>query len=155
MWISRGDFPAKRAVRRPMPLLLGWQLGGSPYIIPDDRKARPVRRPAGSARIRRAPMGFQDVAAYRGKVDFGILTIREDEYKAVLRHLSGRITLRGEGFYEYARLGLDTEGDCGVAVARSLEQGHGSSHDRARDLIADLDPRWILLVGIAGGMVAD
>jgi nucleoside phosphorylase len=91
----------------------------------------------------------------RGSVDFGILTVRADEYTAVLGHLPRRETVQGRAFYEFSRVSTAGGGQAGVAVARCLEQGQGAAHDAARDLIDDLDPRWILLVGIAGGVPDD
>jgi nucleoside phosphorylase len=91
----------------------------------------------------------------RGKVDFGILTIRDDEYTAVLNQLPGREAVRGRIFYEYSRFGVRGGTQCGVAVTRCLEQGHGAAHDTAREMIEELDPGWLLLVGIAGGVPDD
>src|SRR6185436_16020269 len=42
-----------------------------------------------------------------------------------------------------------------VAVLRLVEQGHGEAQDAARDLIDDLAPSLILVVGIAGGLPSD
>jgi nucleoside phosphorylase len=41
-----------------------------------------------------------------------------------------------------------------IAIIRSVEQGEGHGQDVARDIIEDLDPQWLLLVGIAGGVPA-
>ena len=90
-----------------------------------------------------------------GSVDFGILTIRTDEYTAVLRHFPDRETAKGHAYYECSRVPTDDGREVSVAVARCLEQGHGPAHEAARDLIDDLAPAWILLVGIAGGIADD
>jgi len=42
-----------------------------------------------------------------------------------------------------------------IAVLRSTEQGQGEAQDAARDLIEDLAPRLVLVVGIAGGRPSD
>jgi nucleoside phosphorylase len=91
----------------------------------------------------------------KGGVDFAIITIRSDEYKCVLDHIPNRETLHGKQYYAYSRVQTKTGDDVGVAVVRSLAQGHGSAHDITRDIIDDLDPAWILLVGIAGGLPSD
>lgn len=39
-----------------------------------------------------------------------------------------------------------------IAIVRDIEQGTGEAHEAARDLIADLHPQLILVVGIAGGV---
>jgi nucleoside phosphorylase len=43
----------------------------------------------------------------------------------------------------------------GVVIVRCLEQGQSSAQQIAHDLIEELDPRWLLLVGIAGGVPAE
>ncbi len=91
----------------------------------------------------------------KGTVDFGILTIRADEYTAVLRHFPNRETVKGHAYYECSGVHTDDGREACVAVARCLEQGHGPAHEAARDLIDDLAPAWILLVGIAGGLADD
>ena len=91
----------------------------------------------------------------RGSVDFGILTIRPDEYTAVLDRLRGHETVLGRSFYEFVRIDLDVGGQCGVAVARCPEQGHGSAQNTAHNMLDDLDPACILLVGIAGAVPDD
>jgi nucleoside phosphorylase len=42
-----------------------------------------------------------------------------------------------------------------IAVLRLVEQGQGEAQDAARDLIGDLGPRLVLVVGIAGGRPSD
>ncbi len=91
----------------------------------------------------------------RGSVDFGILTIRPDEYTAVLDRLRGHETVLGRSYYEFARIDLDVGGQCGVAAARCPEQGQGPAQSTAHNMLEDLDPAWILLVGIAGGVPDD
>jgi nucleoside phosphorylase len=95
------------------------------------------------------------VAEVCGSVDFGILTVRADEYTAVLEHFLERETVRGRGYYEFSRVPIVGGRQVGVAVARCIDQGQGPAHDAARDLIDDLNPGWILLVGIAGGVPDD
>ncbi len=42
-----------------------------------------------------------------------------------------------------------------IAVLRQIEQGNGEAQDAARDLLDDLDPSLLLVVGIAGGLPSD
>jgi nucleoside phosphorylase len=42
-----------------------------------------------------------------------------------------------------------------VAVLRQIEQGNGEAQDAARDLIDDLAPKLVLVVGIVGGLPSD
>jgi nucleoside phosphorylase len=90
-------------------------------------------------------------------IDIGILTIREDEFRAVLnvfpddhRIHKGRhreYTLRTANAGEYVRYRL--------AILRQIEQGNGEAQEAARDLCDDLQPSLLLVVGIAGGLPSD
>jgi nucleoside phosphorylase/uncharacterized SAM-dependent methyltransferase len=89
------------------------------------------------------------------KADIAIITIREDEFKAVrerfqttrLQMPSGRTCLIGEittddpYHYHYT-----------IAIARAIGQGNDASQRLAHDIIQDLDPQLLLVVGIAGGI---
>jgi nucleoside phosphorylase len=91
----------------------------------------------------------------KGKVDFAIITIREDEYKAVLKRFPIERIYKGTNrSYSIGRVVLADNHYYLVAVVRSIEQGEGHGQDTARDIIEDLDPQWLLLVGIAGGVPA-
>jgi hypothetical protein len=90
-------------------------------------------------------------------VDIGILTIRDDEFRAVLSAFGD-----GHGIYrgrhrEYtlrtADAGLDDR--YRLAILRQIEQGNGEAQEAARDLIDDLQPSLLLVVGIAGGLPSD
>jgi nucleoside phosphorylase len=88
----------------------------------------------------------------KGFTQIGIIAIREDEFSAVLerfddrRHASGR-----NRFYEHVRVLNKKGNELGIAIGRSPEQGQTSAQAIANDMILDFAPRWILLVGIAGG----
>lgn len=88
----------------------------------------------------------------RGRVDFAILTMREDEYEAVLERLPGRQPVSGRQLYEYAQVTTSTGAQRGVVVARTTEQGQTAAQSVTRDMIEDLDPSWIILTGIAGAV---
>src|SRR5258706_7060134 len=92
----------------------------------------------------------------KGKIDFAVITIREDENKAMLRRLPNKQIYEGSNrSYIISRLPLADNTEYLIAVIRSLEQGEGQAQDVARDAIEDLDPTWLLLVGIAGGVPAN
>ncbi|WP_437974923.1 hypothetical protein WMF11_43100 [Sorangium sp. So ce295] len=98
-----------------------------------------------------------DLADLAGHIDFGILTIREDEFRAVLarfpeRYGDGRA--RGLRVYNLRRLGLGAAGTYTIAILRCIEQGNGEALAAARDLLEDLAPRWLLVIGIAGATPA-
>jgi nucleoside phosphorylase len=90
------------------------------------------------------------------QVDIGILTIREDEFRAVLGMFPGKAgtgTHKGK-HREYAlRHAEVASGErYTIAVLRQVEQGTGEAQNVARDLIDDLGPKLVLVVGIAGGL---
>ncbi len=89
-----------------------------------------------------------------GTIDVGILTIREDEFKAALRRFPKDETVLGARYYNLHSMKTRT-GQAKVAVLRSIEQGNGAAQDAVRDLISDLAPRWIIVAGIAGGIPTD
>ncbi len=92
------------------------------------------------------------------KVDIAIITIRDDEFSAVYdrleEHLSGPPIRGSSSGRTYAILSVPTTTgkSCTVALARSPEQGNDVSQQVASDVIRDLDPQLILVVGIAGGV---
>jgi len=91
-----------------------------------------------------------------GEVDFGIIAIREDEHTAVLQRFPEAIrTVTAHRRYRLRRLRLSPTEAYTVAVVRCAEQGNGEAQAAAYDLIEDLAPSWILVVGIAGGVPAN
>lgn len=88
----------------------------------------------------------------RGKVDFAIITIRPDEFEAVLERFPSEYQVSGQRYYSVGNIDTATGRSYLVAVTRCTFQGVGEAQDVARDIIADLKPRWILVVGIAGGV---
>jgi internalin A len=94
------------------------------------------------------------VSPYRGKVDFGILTIREDENAAVLRRFDKVVTDKQQRVYRIRTLKLPSGGAYTLAVLRCLEQGNTDAQAAANAILEDLAPRFLLVVGIAGGAPA-
>ena len=91
------------------------------------------------------------------RVDIGVLTIRDDEFRAVLKAFPTDPDIHKGRHREYA---LRTA-DAGqgrryrLAILRQIEQGNGEAQEAARDLIDDLQPSLLLVVGIAGGLPSD
>ncbi|MFP2929017.1 hypothetical protein ACLESO_28220 [Pyxidicoccus sp. 3LG] len=91
----------------------------------------------------------------KGKVDCGIITIREDEFEAVLARFPVAERVTGHRQYNLSRVALPGGGSYLVAVLRCIEQGNGEAQTAARDLLEDLAPKWLLVVGIAGGVPSE
>jgi len=94
---------------------------------------------------------------WKGRVDFGIITIREDEFKAVLQRFPEKIETVSYSHrrYRLRRLQLNSSQAYIIAVVRAIEQGNGEAQAAARDLLEDLAPSWLFVVGIGGGIPAN
>lgn len=90
-------------------------------------------------------------------IHVGILTIRDDEFRAVLKAFPDNPQVYKGRHREYALRTADAGGDAiyRVAIMRQVEQGNGEAQEAARDLIDDLQPSLLLVVGIAGGLPSD
>jgi nucleoside phosphorylase len=91
------------------------------------------------------------------KVDIGIVTIRDDEFRAVLAAFPDKAGTAQGASRAYTLRDADAGGGerYRIAVLRLVEQGQGEAQDAARDMIDDLGPRLVLVVGIAGGRPSD
>ncbi|HEY0994278.1 MAG TPA: hypothetical protein VGD80_44790 [Kofleriaceae bacterium] len=113
-------------------------------------------RTATAARPGRSNARAGNAAAPR-RVDIGILTIRDDEFRAVLDAFPAKAGIFKGPHREYTLRHADASGGqrYTLAVLRQIEQGNGEAQSAARDLIQDLAPTLILVVGIAGGLPSD
>jgi nucleoside phosphorylase len=85
-------------------------------------------------------------------IDIGILTMKEEEYEALLDKLEPRETISGANRdYDVASIET-TQGQCRVAITRCALQGNTYAQNAASELLSDLHPRFILVVGIGGGI---
>jgi nucleoside phosphorylase len=93
------------------------------------------------------------------KVDIGILTIRDDEFRAVLDAFpqkAGAGVHKGANRHYILRHAEVATGErYTIAILRQVEQGTGEAQHAARDLIDDLAPKLVLVVGTAGGLPSD
>lgn len=88
-------------------------------------------------------------------VEIGILTIKPEELNAVLAAFPDGRDIYVSANHRHYNLRSAAAGGgrrYRVAIVRHLEQGTGEAHEVARDLIADLNPALLLLVGIAGAV---
>lgn len=90
-------------------------------------------------------------------VDIGILTIRDDEFAAILEAFpESKKVAKGPSQREYSlRTASFESGDYRIAILRQIEQGNGEAQDAARDMIDDWSPRLIVVAGIAGGLPSE
>lgn len=92
-----------------------------------------------------------DSAGAKSRVDIGIITIREDEFRAVLAAFPSTLqTIHGRRMYELRSIERNDGKQSVVAIVRSTEQGNTAAQAVAYDLLDELAPRWVLVVGIAG-----
>jgi len=86
------------------------------------------------------------------RADFAVISIREDEAKAVLKRLGTWRLIRGKN-RRYSLGQIKTEdGSISIAAVRTPEQGQLAAQDTARDAIEDLHPKWLAVVGICGAV---
>jgi nucleoside phosphorylase len=91
-------------------------------------------------------------ASLAGSIDFAIITMREDEFRAVLRYFPPRLECRGRRTYDIAEFEAANGLTYRAALVRTAEQGHLAAQAAASDLIVDLAPAWVVLVGIGGAV---
>lgn len=90
----------------------------------------------------------------RSKVDFAIITVKPEEFGAVLQQFKMSDSVKGTRRYALSTLKTNQDTEYLVALVRSPHQGFSSAQQTAEALITDLDPGWILLAGIGGGVPA-
>lgn len=90
----------------------------------------------------------RNIAQLKGWVDFAIITIREDEFRATLQRFPTEDIIDGQRRYSLSSVMTKSGHKRTVVVVRAPDQGE--ARNTARDLIDDLDPDWLVLVGIAG-----
>jgi nucleoside phosphorylase len=93
-----------------------------------------------------------DLESVKGKIDFGVISIREDEFRAVFDRFTPDHHGMGSQRYSIGTVRTNDGGHYNFAAVRCLEQGQGQAQKVATDLIRDLEPRWLLLVGIGGAV---
>ncbi|MGH9763436.1 MAG: hypothetical protein ACREDR_14695 [Blastocatellia bacterium] len=96
-----------------------------------------------------------DISKLKGKIDFGIITIREDEFAAVLQRFPKHASVTGRRIYAVSWVATNNGDEYSIAMVRCPEPGNGQGQSVASDMIEDLDPQWLVVIGIAGGVPAD
>jgi nucleoside phosphorylase/energy-coupling factor transporter ATP-binding protein EcfA2 len=86
------------------------------------------------------------------RVDIGILTFLDEEFEAVLDRFPTERIVEGRRLYNLSRVPLEGGEAYTVAVVRCLEMGGGEAGEVTRDLIEELSPSWLLVVGVAAAL---
>ncbi len=86
-------------------------------------------------------------------VDYAIITILEEEYKALAQRFNPiRQRCASGNTYAISRVQSLDGKTYDIAIGRCPEQGSGVAQHLAGDMIQDLSPALLLVVGIAGGV---
>lgn len=97
--------------------------------------------------------GLQKKSALKNKTDFAIISFREDEYSAVMNYFAHEEFLRGKRrTYSATRLKISATQTLLIAKARTSRQGAVAAQKLTAAMIEDLNPKWIVVVGIAGAI---
>jgi len=92
-------------------------------------------------------------------IDIGILTIRDDEFRAVLGAFpedAGAGLYKGKvREYTMRHASAGKTGRYTIGILRQPEQGNGEAQEAARDMLEDFELSLLLVVGIAGGLPSD
>ena len=120
------------------------------------RRQSPDARP-GAAEITQIQkvreMASPGVADVRGKVDFVIVTIKQEEFEAVQKRIPLDNTISGRREWNVGRMPSHAaRRDVVIATVRQRTQGNIEGALTVSDAIEDLDPAYILVVGIAGAI---
>lgn len=88
----------------------------------------------------------------KGRVKYAVISIRVDEFKSMLSRFPDRTPVEGgNNNYEFTEIDVKNE-KIGMVFCRCPDQGTLIAQTVTSDLIRDLNPEWIFLVGIAGGV---
>jgi nucleoside phosphorylase len=90
------------------------------------------------------------LAQAQAYVDVGIITMKSEEFIAVLKRFPPEFEAHGKLQYNISRFVSAAGHPRCVAIVRTNEQGDISAQSTANSLIEDLRPTLIVLVGIAG-----
>jgi nucleoside phosphorylase len=112
-------------------------------------KGSPAAKSKGTMKMTNTSLTASDI---KGKVHAAIITIRQDEYEAMESKLGDVRPVIGNNTYKYAELELDGGTSISVVLTRPIGQGNTRAQALASNIIYELDPGWLFLVGIAGGV---
>lgn len=100
------------------------------------------------------PMSQHDLLPGRsGSAWIGIVTIIDEEFEAVRDRFDLKVRIPGTTRF-YARKEEPSK-EYGVVLVRCLDRGNGAAGETIKQLIEHFFPRFILVIGIAGGAERD
>lgn len=119
--------------------------------------------PGGAAEKENVLVGLEtsdwprSVSSYRGKVDAVIVSIKQEEFEAVVKLFTiDTTTSDGLRHWNMCRVwSEEANRNFRVAIVRANEQGNIESYAITRDAIQDLEPACVLVVGIGGAAPGD
>jgi nucleoside phosphorylase len=116
------------------------------YRLSDAGRNEQLAATAGVGTTRWVPA----ISAYRGKVRFAIVTIKTEEEDAVLKKFPPHHEVKGQRSYHLTRMRTERNETILVASTRLPRQGNLEAQAVVGQLIDDLAPFCVLLVGIGG-----
>lgn len=118
-------------------------------VVLSKRKASSSGKAKGKTQVAKSSLEVGDL---KGKIHAAIITIRLDEYEAMEAKLGEVRAVSGKNTYKYAEVTPEEGEPLSVVLTRVVGQGNTRAQGVASNIIAELDPAWIILVGIAGGV---
>ncbi len=116
------------------------------YRLSDSGRAEQLAATGGVGTISWLPT----ILAYRGKVRVAIVTIKPEEEDAILHKFPSQHIVRGQRPYQLSRATTAARETILVASVRLTKQGNLEALTVVGQLIDDLAPTCVLLVGIGG-----
>ncbi|MEL6652123.1 MAG: hypothetical protein AAFQ87_15085 [Bacteroidota bacterium] len=161
-YITRDTIALQQGVMCPPHIgVEGWALSEISHILQtkelikqSDKLIKYIEKKKMVEEYKVTKQDIAETASLKGKVHFGIVTIRPDEQLAMMEQLPKSSILDGqdERRYRISKIEQEEGPEIVVAVTRCADQGNIEAQKAASDMISDLDPQWILVVGIAGGV---
>lgn len=97
-----------------------------------------------------------DAREIKGSVDYGIISIKPEEYRALIQRFRPEAYIKGlQRQYGMATVMGKHGNSYRVVMMKCAEAAEGEAQAAAQAMIRDLSPSWILVVGIAGAVPDD
>ena len=153
------DLAAARAFDERVLYFSG--LDARPYAVlleHDELKALIAELPA-TPGAQQLPQGQMTTTSPPQQIDVGILTIKDEEFSAVLDAFPDDEALyvgpKSRRHYNLRSAKAGNGARYRIAIVRQIEQGTGEAQSVARDMLEELEPLLILVVGIARGVPSE